>query len=135
MKTTRRPPQILTVEDIGSGCVVPADQDASFLRPLERLRRQTNALQLARVQAAIRNVKIQPGGWFVPHQGRTFQILGDDWRWRYARLLTRLFPGAWVYHGAAHLALHKSPPAGASNLAGPCLFRIVQFAGRNRQGH
>ena len=99
---------------------------------------ELDADRLCQLQAAVRNVRINGGGYLVNRlalRAKSLQIAqpADDWRVVYARYLGHQFPHAWIYTGGRHLAVHASPPDSPSQKndwkpgeAGRCLFRIIE---------
>lgn len=94
-----------------------------------------DARLVRKVEAACRNVKLSPNGYFVRHI-RQGEWPAPDWRGYYAKLAQKFFPNAWVYRGGRHIAVHASPPAEPRRIsrhqvapggeAGRCLFRIIE---------
>ena len=97
-----------------------------------------DAAIVKKIQASVRNVRINGGGYLVNRlalRAKALQLAQptDDWRVVYARHLAHQFPHAWIYTGGRHLAVHASPPAPATKAndwkpgeAGRCLFRIIE---------
>lgn len=86
---------------------------------------------LAKMQAAVRRVRLTEGGYLVRGQ-RADDWPGKDWRHFYEKLLAKVFPHAWIYRGGHHIAVHASPPTPGKcwsepgGEAGRCLFRVLE---------
>lgn len=106
--------------------IVPAENPGSVPtgEPLIR--------QIRQIQAAVRNVRVDSGGYFIrPRLARRLTFV-DSWTHRFERYLKQRFPSPfWIYRGGHHLAVHFGPPGTGSESitqpsAGPCLFRLIE---------